>query len=451
MADSSSNSNGGSDANGFADGSRSVTGAPSSVARGDSPAVSELTTASVATKRGHSLSDIRRKEGVTLADMALDDSEQPCSPVRRIQFTPEEEEERYERVNHKENPGADDSDEEEEEDLGAATNESAVDRGKHDEDIRRAVGVEDSWADYIASHQDEIDNEREPGRLLELLNHSSLKVSIPGAPLGWVPPLAPSDWKPNAIRVNKKEPNDTYDNSGNWSEFVFRPKFLGAGGKGDYAHHSLPTGVTPVPEVDGHRLSGGFEFFYQGWQKQVPNLRSGATHDNMWPNSRKGSLDANMLNRLGMSKKRMSEDVDGQPDALFFHQWILPIHNIDNSKVLSVANDPRKPFYANVARWSNLYACDELGILGGGYGHKFKATTPMECLQWDGSVVMDGVLGGSKGAFLRRFDTRKGNQMFSNDIAKTFTKSCWLEMKRCYKLCNNKTAIKKGHPNYEPA
>jgi len=64
---------------------------------------------------------------------------------------------------------------------------------------------------------------------------------------------------------------------------------------------------------------------------------------------------------------------------------------------------------------------------------------------------MDGVLGGSKGAFLRRFDTRKGNQMFSLDIAKAFTKSRWLEMKRCYKLCNNKIAIKKGDPNYEPA
>ena len=75
------------------------------------------------------------------------------------------------------------------------------------------------------------------------------------------------------------------------------------------------------------------------------------------------------------------------------------MHSIDNNKVLTVPDDPYTPFYSNVACWSNLHTCDKLGILGGGYGHEFKATLPMECLQWDGSAVMDGVLGGSKGAF----------------------------------------------------
>ena len=382
MADSSSNTNG-NNGNGLVNAGGSANGAPFVVARGDSPAVSKLTTPSMPTRRDPTSSDVRQVEGVSLADMALPDEDQPCSPVRRIQFTPEEEEEKHERLNCQENPGADDSDEEEEEDLGVATNESEIDRGKHDEEIRRAVGVEDSWADCIASHQEEINNQRESGRLLGLLNQNSLTVSIPGAPMGWVPPSSPPDWKPNAVRVNKKEPNvmfDTHDNPGNWSECVFRPKFAGKGGQGNCIEHRLPTGATPVPEVDGQRLAGGFEFFCRGWQKQVPNLRRGATRDNMWPSSCKGSLDANILNKLGLCKNRMVDDVDGYPDALFFYQLTLPMHNVDNNKVLRVPDDPRKPFYANVARWSNLYTCDELGILGGGYGHDFKATTPMESL-----------------------------------------------------------------------
>ena len=41
--------------------------------------------------------------------------------------------------------------------------------------------------------------------------------------------------------------------------------------------------------------------------------------------------------------------------------------------------------------------------------------------------------------------------MFSREIASTFTKTRWLEMKRCYKLCNNLTSKKKGDPDCEPA
>lgn len=285
MADNNANGRG-SNANGLLDSTGSVSGAPSSVARGDSPAVSELTTPSLPTRNCPSVSDVRRIEHVSLADMALRDEDQPVSPVRRIHFTPEEEE-IYEKVNRQENPGADDSDEEEEEELGLATNESEIDRGQHDEDIRRAVGVEDSWADYIASYQEDVVNERESGRILDLLNEASLKVNIPGAPIGWIPPMAPPEWKPNAAKIDKKQPNVAFgiiDNPGNWSEYVYCPKFQGVGGKGDYVHHSLPTGATPVPASgDGKRAVGGFEFFYQGWQKEVPNLRTGATRDNMWP------------------------------------------------------------------------------------------------------------------------------------------------------------------------
>jgi len=286
MADNNANGRG-SNANGLLDSTGSVSGAPSSVARGDSPAVSELTTPSLPTRNRPSVSDARRIEYVSLADKALRDEDQPVSPVRRIHFTPEEEEEMHEKVNGQENPGADDSDDEEEEELGLATNESEIDRGQHDEDIRRAVGVEDSWADYIASYQEDVVNERESGRILDLLNEASLKVNIPGAPIGWIPPMAPPEWKPNAAKIDKKQPNVAFgiiDNPGNWSEYVYCPKFQGVGSKGDYVHHSLPSGAMPVPASgDGKRAVGGFKFFYQGWQKEVPNLRTGATRDNMWP------------------------------------------------------------------------------------------------------------------------------------------------------------------------
>jgi len=291
--------------------------------------------------------------------------------------------------------------------------------------MERGVDVGDSWADCIASHQDELEPERETKRLIRDLNEARLLVTIPGAPNGWVLPCHPEDWKPNPKKLNKNEPDvpfDAIDNPGSWSECVFRPKFAGKGGHGNYVCHQLPTGATPVPETNGRRKVGDFDFFHTGWQKEVPNLRSGATRDNMWPNCRKGSLDGNVLGKLGMEPERMVEP-DGQPDSLFFFQLILPMHNVDNAKVLAVAADPRKTFCSNVVRWTNVHACEALGILGGGYGHEFKATTPMECLQWDGSVVMDGMLGGSKGAFLRCFDTRKGNCMFSREIASTFTKT----------------------------
>jgi len=163
--------------------------------------------------------------------------------------------------------------------------------------MERAVEVRDSWADCIASHQDELEPERETKRPVRDLNETRLLVTIPGAPNGWVPPCHPEDWKPNPKKLNKKEPDvpfDVIDNLGSWSECAFRPNFAGK--------------------------------------------------------------------------------------ALFFFQLILPMHNVDNAKVLMAAADPSKTFCLNVARWTNVHACEELGILGGGYGHEFEATTPMESL-----------------------------------------------------------------------
>jgi len=131
---------------------------------------------------------------------------------------------------------------------------------------------------------------------------------------------------------------------------------------------------------------------------------------------------------------------------------LLPVHNINKSKSIQpVEDDPRIPFYYEVAKFTNLYAVGELE-LGFGYGHSYENTTAAELLQWDGVLVTDGVRGGSKGAILRQFNNCKGSKAFDADIAKAFTsKSRWLELKRTIKLCNNLTAKKKNEEGCDPA
>ena len=57
-----------------------------------------------------------------------------------------------------------------------------------------------------------------------------------------------------------------------------------------------------------------------------------------------------------------------------------------------------------MAACTEVYAICDLKQRGSGRGHHFKETSPQELLKWDGVLVFDGVLGGSKGAMLRRFD-----------------------------------------------
>ena len=140
---------------------------------------------------------------------------------------------------------------------------------------------------------------------------------------------------------------------------------------------------------------------------------------------------------------------DGAPDALFFEQLLLPIH--DTKRTGIEGGDPRLPFYYNCAKWSNTYASKELDM-GNGYGHSFKNVTIDELVKWDGVILIDGVLGGSHGAILRRFDSsREDNLCFSKDISEAFSKTRFLEVKRVIKLCDNSDIPKRGQEGYEPA
>ena len=277
---------------------------------------------------------------------------------------------------------------------------------------------------------------------------------LPGAPPGWRVPSAPEDWKPDKPNVKLGEPTTRFvsiDNPGGWAQFTYRPKFKHVNRRAiGYMFHALPTGATPVPEADGKRSSSGFDFFYKGWTRNEddPVFRSGATRDNMFPNSRKGCLGADLLSKFGLTQERM-RDNSGAPDALFFYDLILPIHDTSNNG--TVEGDPRMRHYPHVAECTQVYAITDLKICGSGRGHHFNETSPQELLPWDGILVFDGVLGGSKGAMLRRWDCRQpDNSSFNKLIHDSMSPSRWLELKRAIKLNNNLTATKRGDPNHDP-
>jgi len=49
-----------------------------------------------------------------------------------------------------------------------------------------------------------------------------------GAPVGWIPPTSPEDWKPAEPKSEKGEPNVTFDdidNPGKWSTYAFQSHF----------------------------------------------------------------------------------------------------------------------------------------------------------------------------------------------------------------------------------
>jgi hypothetical protein len=254
-------------------------------------------------------------------------------------------------------------------------------------------------------------------------------------------PDTPTDWEPPSQKIEQGEPNFAeVDNPGDWSRFVFRPEF-GATAPKQYKRHSMPTGVHPVPKnPEGKRVVGDWEFHYKGWEDDAGNGggRQGATGDDMFPQSRKGKLDADLLEMLGLTKERM---VKG--DALFFHQLLLPM---GDPKMSGITADPRKPFYSQVEKFSNLYAI-QIG-LGGSYGHRFKNIVLNELVRFDGVVIRDGVKGGSNGAIHRRW---MDGADFDRLVLASITHTRWLQIKRVMKLNNNDVSPKRGEAGYNPA
>jgi hypothetical protein len=159
-------------------------------------------------------------------------------------------------------------------------------------------------------------------------------------------PSVPSDWTPPIAKIEKGEPEfKDVDNPGRWPEFTYRSKFEKAGEKkGQYAHHSLPTGARPVPaNQEGKRMVDGWEFYYDKWVSDAAaneKSRSGATNTAEVPECRKGRLDYDLLKKMKLTKKRIVEG-----DALFFLQLLLPI---GDPKKSGIEDDPRMPYYSAV-------------------------------------------------------------------------------------------------------
>ncbi len=252
-------------------------------------------------------------------------------------------------------------------------------------------------------------------------------------------PKQDPDWSPPPRKASKGEPEfRNIDNPGDWDEFCFRPKFNK--GRGSYIGHQLPTGAMPVPKgEDGKRKEGRWEFHYKGFENEEKRFRRGATTSNLFPKEMEGSLDGDILKKLGLSKERMQNT-----DALFFFQLLLPF--CDPSKS-GVEDDPRIAYYTEVEKFTN--ASKFLTGTGVSYGHEWSQTSAAELLCHDGILVQDGVLGGSDGALYQRWDT--SSPMYSSLIANSMTLTRYGELKRNKKLCVNISSPKPDQPGYDPA
>jgi len=282
---------------------------------------------------------------------------------------------------------------------------------------------------------------------------ADVPLLTPGAPPGWVQPTKPEGWKPQPKKTNLGEPDTPFasvNTPGGWDEFTYRPKFLYKNRKAfKHLYYAMPEGARPVPkDKHGKRKSNGFEFFYNGWMGDKDcHFCSGATRDNFFPECQKGCLDAALLKKLRLTKARMTEP-DGAPDALWFFQLLLPIHDMRSNG--TVEGDPQKPYHPHVAECTELCAISSK-LRGSGRGHRFAETSPAELVKWDGVLIFDGVLEGSKGAMLRRWDCcRDDNGCFNKRIYDSMPVSRWLQIKKCIKLNNNMTATKPGDANYDP-
>ena len=273
--------------------------------------------------------------------------------------------------------------------------------------------------------------------------------TIPGAPPGWTPPTPPQDWTPTTKAGTP--PYASCDNPGRWKEYCFRPKHARGG---DYRGRFMPAGARPVPlnPETGKRTEGEWEFFYQGWdiskslspdersEYETSNMmkaklsRLHADSDNLFPDERRGCLDAELLKKMGLTKERMEEG-----DALFFYQLLLPMCN---PKYSGIKDDPRQSFYLDVSNQSNRYAIVDRQ-LDGNYGHQWKTSTAYEFVNFDGIVFRN-----TADSIHDSWCT--DSEDFDPVIAKTMRHHRFLELKRHMKLNNNATEKKRGEEGYDP-
>jgi hypothetical protein len=192
----------------------------------------------------------------------------------------------------------------------------------------------------------------------------------------------------------------------------------------------------PVPaNAAGKRVINDWEFHYRGWETTKPEFLGRHTTDkNLFPDERKGFLDAKKLESLGLTSKQTKTGIQGECDSLFFYQLLLPICD---SKKNYITGDSQKGFFANISPMINLYTC-KFGM-DGTYGKVFQPVTLQEVVNFEGIVHHHGVRGGGAGIHLC-WDPSASD--FDELVYKTMSYTMFLQIKRTYTLCNNYTAPK---------
>ena len=200
----------------------------------------------------------------------------------------------------------------------------------------------------------------------------------------------------------------------------------------------MPAGAQVVPiNAAGHRELNGWRFHYKGWRHHLDAgdfWRKDATRDNIFPEDRKSKLDGELLKKMGLNRDRMIAK-----DALFFVQLLFPL---SNPKKSGIPDDPRRDYYEEVAKFTNLYAVGkaEHGLRN----HAFRTSTAEEHVNWDGVVARN------TNKNLANCWNEEHENAHGPIIAGTMKYQRWLQLKRCVKLCPYYDEPEKDHADYDP-
>ena len=279
-------------------------------------------------------------------------------------------------------------------------------------------------------------------RLAESADLDADEDGIEGSPDGWQPPGAPIDWAgyiPKGVDENEPVTFKEVDNPGKWSDFTFRPKYK----DGKYLGHFTPSGAQVVPENgEGKRIQGAYQFYYDGYTPDATDkanyVRGDATKEDLKPKSRKGSLDVEVLKKLGLDATRVERD------PLFFLTCLLPICDPQRS---GIEGDNRMLFFTHARACTNIYSVGAKGW-GGGYGHDFKNAQEAELVNWMGVTIRHGAREGTPGSLHCRWD--KGDPNYDEIIDGSITYSRFKQLKSVFKLNNNCTEPERGTDGYDP-
>ena len=149
------------------------------------------------------------------------------------------------------------------------------------------------------------------------------------------------------------------------------------------------------------------------------------------------------MEKMGLTTARM-DNGKGEPDALFFHQLLYPMCDPSRSEI---QDDPRKAYYSDVLRFTNVYGYDSL-VVGPSFGHTVREVSIPELVCFDGICMRNGVKTGGDPNIHRMWQP-EGN--FCEHVYRSMTYSRFLQIKRIYKLCHNGEHPKKGEDGFDPA